>query len=171
MQTPLGVGTGSGPGANPVGAGMGGDLMAQFGLSGVLVDMRRRKIRSSFANYVGGVRNDVIPIKARCPKGSLMEIARMPVNEDERRLEPFDERVLRNALTLKESDEKPVPPAWLNEEVPLAEDEQRKKRKDKKKRKKKKKRKRDGADAAEGDDALDDDERRLKKKRKKKRDD
>ncbi len=146
-------------------ARMEGDLMAQFGLSSVLADMRKRKMRSSFANFIADVRSDVIPIKARCPRGSLMDIARMPVNEDERRLEPFDERVLRTALTLKESVEKPKLPEWLNEEVPLADDRDKKK---KKRRKKKKKRKRDGA---EGDGSLDDDERRLKKKRKKRRDD
>lgn len=168
MQASRGAGVPPVPPSNAVGAALGADLMAQFGLSGVLADMRKRKMRSSFANFVADVRSDVIPIKARCPKGSLVEIARMPANEDVRRLEPFDERVLRNALTLKESGEKPKLPDWLNEEVPLGEDEQRKKRRDKKKRKKKKKRRREGADGADGEDGLDDDERRLKRKRKKK---
>ena len=155
---------GAGGASGIANARMEGDLMEQFGLSSVLADMRKRKMRSSFANFIADVRSDVIPIKARCPRGSLMDIARMPVNEDERRLEPFDERVLRNALTLKESAEKPKLPEWLNEEVALPDDRDKKK---KKRRKKKKKRKRDGA---EGDASLDEDERRLRKRRKKKRD-
>lgn len=142
--------------------------MGHYGLSAVLVDMRKRKMRSSFVNFIGDVRGDVIPIKPKCPVGSLMEVARMPVNEDERRIEQFDERVLRNALTLKESTEKPVLPQWLNEEVAPTDDEVRKKRKDKKKRKKKKKRRREGAEGGEGDGSLDEDEKRLKKKRRKK---
>ncbi len=145
------------------------DVMAQFGLDGVLADLRKRKMRSTFASYVADVPGDVIPIKVRCPAGSLMEVAMMPVNEDERKLELFDERVLRNALTLKESDEKPKFPDWLNEEVPWPDDEQRKRRKDKKKRRRRKKRKREGTDPGD-DDVLDEDERRLRKRRKKKRD-
>jgi len=141
------------------------------GLDGVLADMRKRKMRSSFANFIADVASDVIPIKPRCPRGSLVEIARMPVNEDERHIKQFDERVLRNALTLQESAEKPKLPEWLNEEVALPDEEARRKRKEKKKRRKKKKRRRDGersgTPGGEGDGTLDDDEKRLKKKRKK----
>lgn len=146
--------------------------MTQFGLDGVLADMRKRKMRSSFANFIADVASDVIPIKPRCPRGSLVETARMPVNEDERHIKQFDERVLRNALTLQESAEKPKLPDWLNEEVALPDEEARRKRKEKKKRRKKKKRRRDGdrGGTPGGEDgSLEEDEKRLKKKRKKRR--
>jgi hypothetical protein len=104
-----------------------------------------------------------------------MEIAMQPVNEDERRLEEFDERVLRAALTLREGGPRPALPAWLDEEQPIGDDDRRKRKERRKKKKKRRssKRKRDseaGDGSADGhEDALDDDERRLKKKRKKRK--
>lgn len=134
--------------------------MTQFGLAGVLSELRSRKLRSSFSHYISELSTEVVPLKPRCPAGRLAEIALQPVNEDERRLELFDERVLRNALTLKEGGEKPPLPDWLEVEQPWGDDEKRKKRRDKKRRKKRKKRKRN----AEGEE--EDDEKRAKKKRK-----
>lgn len=151
-------------------ASQGIDVMAQYGLDGVLGELRRRKVRTTFAQYCSDVPDVVIPIKTRCPAGSLLEVALMPVNEDERKLEPFDERVLRNALTLKESAEKPKLPAWLDEETPWPDDDARRRKKRRKRRRRK--RRRDGKlEAGEAEGGLDDDERRLRKKRKKKRED
>lgn len=140
------------------------DLMNHFDLSDKLVEMRHRKIRSSFMHYIAELPNDNVPLKPRCPGGLLGEIARQPVNEDERALEDFDEQVLRAALTFKETDRDAVKmPEWLDEEQPWGDDERKKKKKDKKKKKKKKKRKRSGDD---DDGRLDEEEKRLKKKRK-----
>lgn len=136
------------------------DLMTQFRLASVLSDLRSRKLRSSFSHYISELSTEVVPLKPRCPAGRLAEIALQPVNEDERRLELFDERVLRNALTLKEGGETPPLPDWLEVEQPWGDDEKRKKRRDKKRKKKRKKRKRN----AEGEE--EDDEKRAKKKRK-----
>lgn len=137
------------------------DLLVQYGLMGVLDDMRKRKIRSTFVNFIADLPKDVFPFKPRCKAGSLKEVALMPVNEDERQLALFDERVLRNALTLTESTEKPVLPDWLDEEQEMSASEKRKK-KDKRRKKKKKQKRKDGKG-----DGLDDDERRLRKRRKK----
>ena len=113
-------------------------------------------------SYIPEIPTDKVPLKPKCPAGSLMEIALQPVNEDERVIEPFDERVVRAALTLKEADEKIAMPDWLSiEQTWNGEDERRKRRKDKKKKKKKKKRKRD----RDGEDGGDDDERRRKKRK------
>lgn len=144
------------------------DLMEQFGLGDVLNDLRSRKMRSSFSHYISEIPTDVVPLKPRCPAGSLMEVAMQPINEDERRLELFDERVLRNALTLKESSTKVPLPEWLDVEQPWGDEDRKRRKKDRKKKRKKKKRKRNMEDAghADGDDgAKDDDERRAKKKR------
>lgn len=141
----------------------GADLMEQYGLTDVLKELRSRKLRSTFMHYISEMPVDKVPVKPRCPGGTLGEIARQPINEDERPLDEFEERVLRNALTFKESNEPVKMPEWLEEEQPWENDERRKKKKDKKKKKKKKKRKRGGDD----DDARpDDDERRMRKKRK-----
>lgn len=141
------------------------DLMVQYGLSGVLSDLRARKLRSSFMQYISELPTDKVPLKPRCPAGQLMEIAAQPVNEDERRLELFDERVLRKALVLKETGEKVKMPEWLDIEQSWGDDDKRKRRKDRRKKKKKKKRKRereeDGGEGGRGDD----DERRRKKRR------
>ncbi len=126
----LAMGTNDPGGVKPPAFTMGskpGDLMVQFGLSSVLEEMRKRKMRSSFAYYVADLADDVIPIKPRCTAGSLVEVAVMPVNEDERKLDLFDKRVLKNALTLKESFHKPKLPDWLNE---VSEDPLRKKRRE-----------------------------------------
>lgn len=156
-----------GQGCTLADVGQGTDVMAQYGLDGVLSELRRRKVRTTFAQYCADVPDVVIPIKARCPMGSLMEVAMLPVNEDERKLEPFDERVLRNALTLKESAEKPQLPKWLEEETPWPDEDLRRRRKKKKKRRRK--RRRDGKAEGAEEAVLDEDERRMKKKRKKKR--
>lgn len=141
------------------------DLMVQFGLGDVLEQLRSRKMRSSFSHYIAEMQSETVPLKPRCPAGSLAKIAFQPINEDERRLELFDERVLRNALTLKETEQKPPLPDWLETEQPWGDDDRKKRKRDKKKKKKKRKRKRNQNDAggnAEGDD----EERRAKKKRK-----
>lgn len=163
-------GSSSAPGSslqtsNPGGEGIATseDLMKHFGLSDVLNELRSRKLRSSFMNYITELPTDKVPLRPRCPGGLLTMIANQPVNEDERLLEEFDERVLRAALTLKENGEPVKLPAWLDEEQPWGDDERKKKKKDKKKKKKKKKRKRGGDD---DDGRLDEDERRLRKKRK-----
>lgn len=145
------------------------DLMAQFNLGEALNDLRSRKLRSSFTHYIAEIPTNVVPLKPRCPAGLLAEIARQPVNEDERRLELFDERVLRSALTLKESTEKVKMPTWLEIEQPWGEEDRKKRRRDKKKKKKKKKRKRISEDPTpgEGDQGkYDEEEKRLRKKRK-----
>lgn len=139
------------------------DLMKRYGLDVALMEMRSRKLRSSFMHYIAELPTEKAPIKPKCPAGLLSEIAYQPVNEDERTIEEFDERVLRAALSLKEGGESVKLPDWLEEEQPWGDDERRKKKKDKKKKKKKKKRKR-GPDDDEG--RLDEEERRLKKKRK-----
>lgn len=139
------------------------DLMKRYGLDVALAEMRSRKLRSSFMHYIAELPTEKAPIKPRCPAGLLSEIAYQPVNEDERAIEEFDERVLRAALSLKEGGESVKMPDWLEEEQPWGDEERRKKKKDKKKKKKKKKRKR-GADDDES--RLDEEERRLKKKRK-----
>lgn len=143
------------------------DLMKQFNLTEILTELRSRKLRSSFMFLISEIPNDVVPLKPRCPAGSLLEIAMQPVNEDERRLELFDERVIRNALTLKETGEPVKMPDWLQVEQPWGDDDKKKRRKDKRKKKKKKKRKRereegDGLDS----NRLDEEERRMRKKRK-----
>jgi hypothetical protein len=156
------------------------DLLAQYGLSAVLTDMRARKLKPTFQHYLSNVPTDVVPIRPRCRAGSLMVIAMQPVNEDERVLEEFDARVLRGALTLHEGSERPALPAWLDEEQPADEDERKKRRERRKKKKKRKekggKRKREGEggeDEGGGvggrEDVLDEDERRLKKKRRRRR--
>lgn len=143
------------------------DLMVQFGLGDVLDGLRSRKMRSSFSHYITEIQKENVPLKPRCPAGSLAEIALQPINEDERRLELFDDRVLRNALTLKESAEKPPLPDWLDVEQPWGDDDRKKRRKDRRKKRKKKKRKRGHDDGGDGEDnGRDDDERRAKKKRK-----
>lgn len=143
------------------------DLMKSYGLDAVLAEMRSRKLRSSFMHYIAELPTEKAPIKPRCPAGQLAEIAYQPVNEDERVIEEFDERVLRAALALKEGGEPLKMPEWLDEEQPWADEDRRKKKKDKdkdkKKKKKKKKRKRSGDD---DEGRLDEEERRLKKKRK-----
>lgn len=144
------------------------DLMQQYGLSDVLTELRGRKLRSSFMNYLQELPTDKVPLKPRSPGGLIVPIARQPVMEDERPLEEFDERVLRAALTLKEGGKVSMP-AWLDEEQHYDADEmKRKKKKDKKKKKKKKKRKRalNDDDDPNAPSKLDDEERRLKKKRK-----
>lgn len=138
------------------------DLMVQFGLGDVLSDLRNRKLRSSFSHYIAEIPTSKVPLKPRCPAGSLAEIALQPINEDERRLEAFDERVIRNALTLKETGVATKMPSWLEEEQPWEQEERRRRRKDKKKKKRKKKRKRERED--EDDPA--EEERHLRKKRK-----
>jgi hypothetical protein len=151
------------------------DVLEQYGLGSVLADLRSRKIRTTFSHYISDIPTDVVPVRPRCRAGSLMEIAMQPVNEDERRLEEFDERVLRAALTLREGGPRPALPAWLDEEQPIGDDDRRKRKERRKKKKKRRssKRKRDseaGDGSADGhEDALDDDERRLKKKRKKRK--
>lgn len=145
------------------------DLMVQFGLGDVLERLRSRKMRSSFSHYIAEIQKEHVPLKPRCPAGSLAEIAFQPINEDERRLEFFDERVLRNALTLKESDQKPPLPDWLEIEQPWGDDDRKKRKKDKRKKRKKKKRKRNHDDTGgEGEGGVrgDDEERRARKKRK-----
>ncbi|KAI0567074.1 hypothetical protein FGB62_4g114 [Gracilaria domingensis] len=143
------------------------DLMNQFNLTEILTELRTKKLRSSFMFLINEIPTDVVPLKPRCPAGSLLEIAMQPVNEDERRLELFDERVIRNALTLKESPDPVKMPEWLHVEQPWGDDDKRRKRREKKKRKKKKKRKRE-AEEADAMDASrhDDEERRARKKRK-----
>lgn len=162
MGPPVGQKGDTGDSATPgsVGKPEMSDLLVQYGLTGVLDDMRKRKMRSTFVNFIADLPKDVFPFKPRCKVGSLREIALMPVNEDVRRLALFDERVLRNALTLTESPEKPALPDWLDEEQEITAEEKRKK-KDKRRKKKKQKRK-DGKG-----DGLDDEERRLRKRRKK----
>lgn len=145
-----------------MGAASSEDLMKHFGLGDVLTELRSRKLRSSFMNYITELPTDKVPLKPRCPGGLLTPIANQPVNEDERVLEEFDERVLRAALTLKEDPTAVTMPAWLDEEQPWGDDERKKKKKDKKKKKKKKKRKR----GVDDDGRLDEEERRLRKKRK-----
>lgn len=161
----------SGPEEKPVVAApqYSEDLMEQFGLGDVLNDLRSRKMRSSFSHYISEIPTDVVPLKPRCPAGSLIQVAMQPINEDERRLELFDERVLRNSLTLKESSAKVPLPDWLEVEQPWGDEDRKRRRKDRKKKRKKKKRKRNAEDAAnaDGEDGgKDDEERRLKKKRK-----
>lgn len=134
------------PDEPPVAAQYSEDLMEQYGLREVLADLRSRKMRSTFANYITDIPSEKVPIRPRCAAGSLVEIAMQPANEDVRKLELFDERVLRGALSLKEGGEKPKMPDWLDVEVPMGEDERRasKKRREIRKSKKsdKKKRKR-----------------------------
>lgn len=158
------------PSAPATGPQYSEDLMVQFGLGDVLEQLRSRKMRSSFSHYIAEMQSEIVPLKPRCPAGSLAKIAFQPINEDERRLEPFDERVLRNALTLKETEQKPPLPDWLETEQPWGDDDRKKRRRDKKKKKKKRKRKRNHDDGnVEGEDGAnkgDDDERRAKKKRK-----
>lgn len=155
---------GNAPGArNDAGNSSCADLMEKFGLKDVFTELRARKLRSTFMHYLVELPTDKVPIKPRCPGGTLGEIARQPINEDERPLEEFDERILRAALTLKETAEPIKFPDWLDEEQPWENDERRKKKREKKKKKKKKKRKR-GAEDEEG--RHDDDERRMRKKRK-----
>lgn len=155
---------GSAAGGAGVAVGTGSeDLMKHFGLGDVLTELRSRRLRSSFMNYIPELPTDKVPLKPRCLGGLLMPIARQPVNEDERVLEEFDERVLRAALTLREGGGSVKMPDWLDEEQQWDADERKKKKKDKKKKKKKKKRRR----ATEDDEGrLDEDERRLRKKRK-----
>lgn len=141
--------------------------MDQYNLTEILTELRGRKLRSSFMFLITEIPTDVVPLKPRCPAGSLLEIAMQPVNEDERRLELFDERVIRNALTLKEAANPLKMPEWLDIEQPWADEDKRKRRKDKKKKKKKKKRKRDREDPNALDPSrLDEEERRIRKKRK-----
>ncbi|CAN8069650.1 unnamed protein product [Agarophyton chilense] len=142
------------------------NLMDQFNLTEILTELRNRKLRSSFMFLINEIPTDVVPLKPRCPAGSLLQVAMQPVNEDERRLELFDERVIRNALTLKETHEPVKMPEWLSVEQPWGESDRRKKRRDKKKKKKKKKRKRDAEEADTIDGTLREDERRARKKRK-----
>lgn len=90
-----------------------------------------------------------------------MEIVMQPVNEDQRRYDAFDERLLRSALALRENDGSDPPvtqPAWLSIEQPWADESERKKRK---KAKKKKKRRRNGEEC-DGEE----EEKRKKKKMK-----
>lgn len=159
----------------PDGGSSSVDVLEQYGLSEVLNHLRARKLRTTFAHYLSDIPTDIMPIRPRCKAGSLMEIAMQPVNEDERKLEEFDERILRAALTLREGGPKLSLPTWLDEEQPLVDDD-RKRRRDKRKKKKKRrssKRKRegdgDGTGAGDHEDGLDEDERRLKRKRKKKK--
>jgi hypothetical protein len=161
--------------ATPALDGGGGiDVLEQYGLGSVLADLRSRKIRTTFSHYISDIPTDIVPVRPRCRAGSLMEIAMQPVNEDERRLEEFDERILRAALTLREGGPRPELPAWLDEEQPIGDDDRRKRKERRKKKKRRSsKRKRDG-EGGDGsvdghEDALDDDERRLKKKRKKRK--
>ena len=108
-------------------------------------NLRQQRLRLSFSHYIADIsNNEDFPIRPRCRAGIVMEIAARPVDEDEGKLEDFDERVLHNALTFKESGE-PVPlPEWLDEEQPCTDAERRKRRKDRWKKKRKKKRKREG---------------------------
>lgn len=149
----------------------GEDLMSQYGLWDVLKELRARKLRSSFLHYITELSSDVVPLKPRCTAGGLKLVALQPVNEDERRLEEFDERVLRNGLALKESGEEKVElPKWLDDEQSWeGEDERKKRRKERRKKKKKKKRKRtqetgEGVSGPGGPD--EDDEKRARKKKK-----
>lgn len=156
------------------GADRSADVLEQYGLSDVLTRLRARKLRTTFAHYLSDIPTNIVPIRPRCKAGSLMEIALQPVNEDERKLEEFDERVLHAALTLREGGPKPSFPAWLDEEQPLGDDDRKKRREKRKKKKKKRssKRKREGdTDGTAGDheDGLDDDEKALRKKRKKRK--
>ena len=137
------------------------NLMEQYGLMGVLAEMRSRKLRSSFMHYIPELPTDKVPLKPRCPAGTLMQIALQPMDEDEKVMELFDERVLRRALTLREGGKVQMP-EWLDQEQSWGDEERKKRRKDRKKKKKKKKRKRDRED---GDGKADDEDRKRKKRK------
>lgn len=139
------------------------NLMQQYGLTGVLNEMRSRKLRSSFMHYITELPTDKVPLKPRCPAGKLMEIVMQPMDENEVALELFDERILRRALTLREGGGKVQMPEWLDQEQNWGDEERKKRRKDRKKKKKKKKRKRERD--GDGDGKYDDDERRRKKRK------
>lgn len=134
------------------------NLLDFFGLTNQLNDMRNTKLHSSFSHYLTGMpTNEDCPIKPRCRAGSLMELVNQPEDEDIRKLEEFDERVLRNALTLKESDELVPLPEWLNDEQAWTTGEKRRRRKKKRRRK----RKRNG----EGDGENGDEHRRKRRRK------
>jgi len=124
-------------------------------LSGVLERLRGRKLRSTFSTSVANFSTEEAPIKARCVGGSLMDVVHQPVNEDVRKYEEFDSRLLRTALVLREETdpEKKVleQPEWMSQDMPWGEDGKRKgKKKSKKKKKKKRRRNPDGAEDDEG---------------------
>mmetsp|Transcript_53 Transcript_53/g.155 ORF Transcript_53/g.155 Transcript_53/m.155 type:complete len:167 (+) Transcript_53:152-652(+) len=135
------------------------DLLEHFGLRSVLDNLRQRKLRSTFNNYIADISGEETPINAKCYAGSLVEVALQPAAEDERNFETFDERSLRMALVLSE-DKEPVPqPKWLQMDQPW-DDDDKKRRKKHKKKKKRKKREGDG-----GDNGEDSDRRKHKKRR------
>jgi hypothetical protein len=159
-------------------------LLAEFGLGEMLENFRRRlaknTLRTTFLHYVtdlpvepDGARAGA-PVRPRCRAGALMEIARAPANEDVRELQEFDERVLRDALTMREGPDRIPMPAWLDVEQKVGlDDRRRRKDRERERRKKKKKRrsvkrKRDGEDdGAVAPDAVDADGKKKKKKRRK----
>lgn len=160
------------------------DLLDQFALSKTLDEFRRRlaknTLRSTFLHYLPDLPVELdgarpgAPLRPRCRAGSLIEIARAPVNEDVRPLEEFDERVLRDALTMREGPERIPMPAWLDVEQKLGEDDRKRRRarelerRRKKKKKRSVKRKRECGDESSAALALDA-EAEAKKKKKKKR--
>lgn len=161
----------------------GADLLEAYALRDMLEQFRTRlannRLRTTFLHYLGDLPVELdgehtgVPIRPRCRAGSLMAIARAPENEDVQELQPFEDRILRSALTLREGGAKPKMPEWLDEEQPLGiDDRKRKKEREKRRRKRKKrssKRKRgaeDGEDGERGDDGGNEEERRKRKKKK-----
>lgn len=148
------------------------DFIDSYGLGPALAELRSAKLRSTFAHYLTDIPVADVPVRPRCPAGSLMELALAPANEDERELVPFDERSLRSALVLTEGGP-PVPmPEWLSIEQAWDEDDDRRRRRKEKRRKRRKRRRREegeggGDDEGEGDE--DGEGGSGKKSRKKKR--
>ena len=113
--------------------------------------MRKTKLHSTFNHYITELSsNPDCPIRPRCKAGSLLQLVYQPEDEDIRKIEEFDERVLRNAMTLKESEEAVELPEWLNEVQGWTDLERRRRRK-KKKRKKRKRENGGGGDEGEED--------------------
>lgn len=167
-------------------SGGGADLLAQFGLGDMLDNFRRRlaknTLRTTFLHYVTDLPVELdgaragVPLRPRCRAGSLMEIARAPVNEDVRVLEEFDERVLRDALTMREGPDKIPMPAWLEFEQKLGSDDRRRRKERERERRKKKKKRRSGKRKRDGEEdpgaaLVGDMEADAKKKKKKRRKD
>lgn len=148
------------------------DFIDSYGLGPAFAELRGTKLRSTFAHYLSDIPVADVPLRPRCPAGSLMELALAPANEDERELVPFDERTLRSALVLSEGGP-PVPmPEWLSVEQAWDEVDDRRRRRKEKRRKRRKRRRREEGDAGDGDEGEGDDGEEGgggKKSRKKKR--
>lgn len=133
------------------------DFIDSYGLGPALAELRGTKLRSTFAHYLSDIPVADVPLRPRCPAGSLMELALAPANEDERELVPFDERTLRSALVLSEGGP-PVPmPEWLSVEQAWDEVDDRRRRRKEKRRKRRKRRRREEGDAGDGDEGEGDD--------------